>query len=87
MIFHGGATDHVVIDFQPISERYRDTLLAAGHSAFTCDHGMGHAIPTDAVDSVHQFFLDHPYGTQPSPYAGGLPAGFPSYCMLTEPPE
>jgi predicted esterase len=82
MIFHGGATDHVVIDFQPISEKYRDDLKAQGHFAFICDHGMGHTIPVDAVDSVHQFFVDHPFGTVPDPYEGGLPAGFPSYCAL-----
>jgi predicted esterase len=82
MIFHGGATDTVIIDFQPISEKYRDTLSADGHFAFVCDHGLGHDIPTDAVDSVHRFFQDHPFGTEPSPYAGGLPEGFPSYCSL-----
>jgi hypothetical protein len=31
---------------------------------------------------VVQFFFDHPYGTIPSPYAGGLPASVPSYCSL-----
>jgi len=82
MIFHGGTTDHVVIDFKPISEKYRDTLKGEGHFAFICDHGMGHEIPVDAVDSVHTFFVDHPFGTPPDPYANGLPAGFPTYCSL-----
>ena len=82
MIFHGGPSDQVVIGFQAASEAYRDALTDAGHFAFICDHGMGHTIPTDAVDSVRQFFVDHPFGTTPSPYAGGLPTGFPSYCSL-----
>jgi predicted esterase len=82
MIFHGGASDEVVIGFQPISEAYRDDLRDADHFAFICDHGMGHSIPTDAVGSVAQFFQDHPFGTEPSPYASALPAGFPSYCGL-----
>jgi predicted esterase len=82
MIFHGGMGDQVVIDFQPISEAYRDDLKGMGHFAFICDHGMGHKIPVDAVDSVHQFLEDHPFGTAPSPYEGGLPAGFPAYCKL-----
>ena len=82
MIFHGGATDMVVIGFQAVSEAYRDNLKGSGHFAFICDHGMGHSIPTDAVDSVRRFFEDHPYGTDPSPYVSGLPAGFPSYCAL-----
>ena len=42
----------------------------------------GHTIPTDARDSIGQFFDDHPFGTTPSPYAGGLPGGFPGYCSL-----
>lgn len=82
MIFHGGPTDHVVIDFQPISEKYRDRLRDLGHFAFICDHGQGHSIPHDAVGSVHQFFVDHPFGTAPDPYTGALPAGFPTYCTL-----
>jgi hypothetical protein len=31
---------------------------------------------------VWKFFYDHPFGTRPSPYAGGLPGGFPGYCAL-----
>jgi predicted esterase len=83
MIFHGGESDVVIVGFQEASERYRDALQAADRFAFICDHGMGHTIPQGAAQaSVWQFFLDHPYGTQPSPYAAGLPAGFPEYCAL-----
>jgi predicted esterase len=82
MIFHGGPDDKVVVGFQAISEAYRDDLRGAGHFAFICDHGKGHSIPTDAVDSVRQFFEDHPFGAVPSPYTAALPAGFPSYCGL-----
>ena len=31
---------------------------------------------------VVNFFFAHPYGTQPSPYAAGLPEGLPSDCSL-----
>jgi predicted esterase len=82
MIFHGGQSDQVVVGFQQISEAYRDDLRGSGHFAFICDHGMGHSIPTDAIDSVQQFFEDHPFGADPSPYAAALPAGFPTYCGL-----
>jgi predicted esterase len=82
MIFHGGVDDQVVISFQQVSEAYRTELRDRDHFAFICDHGMGHDIPTDATGSVRQFFEDHPYGTVPSPYVGGLPAGFPAYCSL-----
>ena len=82
MIFHGGASDMVVIGFQAASEQFKMSLTTAGRFAFICNHGMGHRIPTAAVGSVWQFLQDHPFGTRPSPYAGGLPAGFPSYCAL-----
>ncbi len=82
MIFHGGDSDQVVVAFKKLSEAYRDDLRETGHFAFVCDHGKGHKIPTDARTSVWQFFQAHPYGTSPSPYEAGLPAGFPSYCGL-----
>jgi poly(3-hydroxybutyrate) depolymerase len=82
MIFHGGPNDMVVIGFQAASEQFKMRLGAAGRFAFICNHGMGHRIPTDAVASVWKFLQDHPFGTRPSPYAGGLPAGFPPYCSL-----
>lgn len=81
MIFHGGQGDVVVISFQDASEQYRDALRDAGHFAFICNHGAGHTIP-QAQSSVLRFFLDHPWGTEPSPYVDGLPEGFPSYCSL-----
>ena len=82
-IFDGGSTDDVYgVDFEAASETYFTTLTAAGHFAAICDHGMGHAIPTAAAPSVALFFQANGYGVTPSPYANGLPASFPSYCML-----
>jgi hypothetical protein len=81
MIFYGGPNDMLVLSFQDQSKTYYDKLTMAGHFAFECNHGGGHSIPM-AGGSVVQFFMDHPYGTDPSPYANGLPAGFPSYCAL-----
>ena len=80
LIFHGGPGDQVIINFKDVSEAYRDDLLGRGHFAVICDHGNGHQIPTDARANVWQFFIDHPFGTDPSPYEAGLPQGFPSYC-------
>jgi predicted esterase len=83
MIFHGGETDVVAgADFEQASNNYKDILTQNGNFAFICNHGEGHTIPQDALPSVWQFLQDHPYGTDPSPYAGGLPQGFPAYCAL-----
>ncbi len=81
LIFDGGDTDNVFgVDFQAASETYRAMLEASGHFAAICDHGQGHEIPLDAAPSIAKFFAANPYGAWPSPYANGLPAGFPSYC-------
>jgi poly(3-hydroxybutyrate) depolymerase len=83
LIFDGGSTDDVFgVDFQAASQLYLTTLQAAGHFAAICDHGMGHSIPLDAAPSVAMFFQANGFGVSPSPYANGLPASFPSYCML-----
>jgi predicted esterase len=83
MIFHGGVDDKVVISFKDASETYKAAIETRGGFGFICDHGMGHTIPQgDAQASVWKFFLDHPFGTKPSPYKDGLPAGFPDYCAL-----
>lgn len=80
MIFHGGATDVMIIQFQQASECYRDVLVDEGHFAILCDHGMGHVIPTGARGSVWRFFQDHRYGFNPSIYQSTLPTDFPEYC-------
>jgi hypothetical protein len=84
LIFDGGSADDVFgVDFEAASEAYRSMLVADGHFAAICDHGMGHNIPLDAAPSVAMFFTANPWGAWPSPYAGALPASFPSYCSLT----
>ncbi len=81
MIFHGGASDVVVVGFKQAREARAAYLDASGRFSFICDHGGGHQIP-DAQDSVVQFLFDHPWGTAPEPYAQALPADFPPYCAL-----
>ncbi|MET0404998.1 MAG: hypothetical protein ABW123_21460 [Cystobacter sp.] len=81
MIFHGGSSDQVVINFQTASQNYANDLKAKSQFAMLCNHGRGHTIPTDARAAVWQFLQAHPYGTVPSPYAGGLPSTMPSYCQ------
>jgi predicted esterase len=82
MIFYGGPNDVVLVKFQEASQQYYDALTGAGHFAFQCNHNGGHMIPP-VGQNVVQFFFDHPFGTDPSPYkAAGLPTGFPSYCVL-----
>jgi poly(3-hydroxybutyrate) depolymerase len=81
MIFHGGAEDRFVVDFQAGSEAYKADLAAAGRFALICNHGLGHRIPTDTGPALWRFLQDHRFGTGPSPYATTLPAELPRYCI------
>lgn len=82
MLFYGGPRDEVGVNFDDAAHAYYDWLGANGHFAMLCNHGRGHTVPTDGRASAWQFLQDHPYGAAPEPYAGALPAGFPSYCTL-----
>jgi hypothetical protein len=82
MIMVGGKTDNVFgQDFFTESQKWQTTLKAEGHFAMFCDHGGGHTLPTKLVPAVWQFFLDHPFGKNPSEYAGGkLPSTIRAVC-------
>jgi hypothetical protein len=81
MILAGGPADVLVLNFYTGSMDWQARLKEAGHFAMFCDHGGGHSIPTRLVPQVWQFFKDHPYGTNPSPYAGGMmPSAISSVC-------
>lgn len=82
----GGDTDLfdagvLVVDFQAASQDFSSGLLADGHTVANCDHGLGHNLPFDFDDAMTPWLLEHRYG-EPSPFAGGLDAGFPAYCSL-----
>ena len=63
----------------PGSVAYAERLRAAGHFALLCGQFGGPAPRPYIV----QFLLDHPYRTDPSPYATALPAELAPFC----PPE
>ena len=81
---HGAmGTDVVVIDFAQTSNTLCRDIAAKGGFAVDCDHGGRHCGSSAAVKAAQWEFLKaHPYGTKPSPYAGGLPATFPSFCKI-----
>jgi hypothetical protein len=84
MVIHGGAGDEYggFVNFQQTSQSWHSQLVGAGHFAFLCDHGGGHTIPPGMGDDIAAFFAAHPYGTEPSPWVGGLPGGFHAACGL-----
>lgn len=84
MIIHGGDNDLFggFVNFKSLSTIWYNQLTDNGNFAFICDHGGGHIIPAGYGDDVANFFFAHPFGTEPSPYAEGLPTNIPAACSL-----
>jgi hypothetical protein len=83
MVVHGApGSDTFIMDFAKASATYEADIKSRGGFAIDCNHGGGHQIPSGIASSVWQFMKDHPYKVSPEPYAGGIPASFPSYCKL-----
>ncbi len=85
MLFYGGKSDQVVINFATATKTYYEDITAEGHFAFSCNHNKGHTVPSDGRNAAWQFLQDHPFGASPEPYEKALPADFPSYCTLGAP--
>jgi predicted esterase len=83
MVTWGGVADTAFEqDFNRLSEELIEVLGEGGHFVVACDHGEGHGFPAGTWESIARFLLDHPQGVEPEPYAGGLPEGFPDYCVI-----
>jgi poly(3-hydroxybutyrate) depolymerase len=83
MTMHGGSSDTVIINFQTTSHRLCDFVKPAGGFAVDCNHGGSHCgASTTLHERAWEFMKAHPFGTKPSPYAGGMPAAFPNYCLI-----
>jgi hypothetical protein len=84
LTMHGArGVDVVVIDFGDSSLREDIDIAKKGGFAVDCDHGGPHVgAPLDLKAAGWDFLKAHPFGFGTSPYAGGLPASYPSYCMI-----
>lgn len=58
-------------------------LNDSGHDVVACNHNSGHTITSDAFTAGMLFLKDHPRGSYASPYASGLPVGYPSICSFS----
>jgi hypothetical protein len=83
MTIHGApGLDVVVIDFS-VSSTTADTQFGdRGGFVINCNHGGGHCGGGSLAGNIWQFFKAHPYGVEPEPWEGGLPAGFHSSCKI-----
>jgi len=85
MTIHGAAgVDVVGIDFSQSSATADRSFKMKGGFVINCDHGGRHCGGGGLSPEIWQFFKAHPYGVDPYPWAGGLPAGFSSQCKIYE---
>jgi len=84
MTMHGAAgSDVVIVDFSNTSRTYDMSAKAHGSFVINCDHGGGHCgLSNELKNAYWQFFKDHPFGIEKSPWETALPAGVPEYCKV-----
>jgi predicted esterase len=83
MTIHGApGRDVVVIDFSESSATADMAFSGRGGFVINCNHGGGHCGGGGLAPSIWEFFKAHPYGVDPYPWTGGLPAGFDSSCEI-----
>jgi poly(3-hydroxybutyrate) depolymerase len=83
MTVHGApGVDVVAIDFSQSSATADMGFKTRGGFVVNCDTGGGHCGGAYLAGSMWDFFKAHPYGTKPSPWAGGLPSGFAKECKI-----
>jgi predicted esterase len=83
MTMHGGDTDNVIVNFGDTSRQLITTLSPLGAFLVDCNHNSGHCgAPASLHENAWEFMKAHPFGTKPSPYEGGLPSDFPSFCAI-----
>lgn len=83
MTVHGApGVDVVGVDFSNTSATADQAFKARGGFAIDCNTGGNHCGGGGLAPDIWQFFEAHPYGVDPEPWAGGLPAGFSSQCTI-----
>lgn len=83
MTIHGArGQDKVFIEFTDSSKAADDAFKARGGFVIACDTNAGHCGGAGEAPAIWELFKAHPYGVAPEPWAGGLPADFPSICQI-----
>jgi poly(3-hydroxybutyrate) depolymerase len=83
MTMHGApGTDVVIIDFSDSSMTADTAFKGKGGFVINCNHGGGHCGGGGLSPDIWEFFKAHPFGVDPEPWTGGLPAGFSDVCKI-----
>lgn len=83
MTVHGMmGSDVVVVDFAQTSATANMLWKQRGGFSIDCDTGGGHCGGGGLAGDAWKFMQAHPFGIDPEPWAGGLPADFSPQCKL-----
>jgi len=85
LVSWGGEGDVAVgQNFHVFAQNLLMDLDDGGHFFVACNHGLEHVWELSFTPWVLRFLLDHPRDLGAEPYAEGLPAVFPDYCVLPD---
>lgn len=83
MTIHGAPGQDVVgLDFSQSSATADKAFAMRGGFAIDCNTGGGHCGGGGLAGDAWKFFQAHPYGIDPEPWKGMLPAGFSNLCKI-----
>ena len=85
LVSWGGENDEAYEqDFHALANDLIDASTARGAFTVACNHGNEHEFLPDFWSWSFEFLLAHDRMFESSPFAGGLPGSFPSYCAIVE---
>ena len=84
IVSHGApGADVVIIDFASASAAYEADIKKRGGLSVDCNNEGGHVGTAGIVGpAMWEFMKDHPFKVSPDPYAKGVPADFPKFCLV-----
>ena len=80
----GGPKDQAMMQFETTTLTMAKHLRADGHFVATCNHGLGHTIPSSGLTWAIDFLKRHPWGVETSDLAtdAAVQKLYPTYCSF-----
>lgn len=75
-----GASGMFTIYFNTMGRLGANYLTENGHDAILCEHDLNHTVAGISPESMINFFAEHPFGTEVSPYREKMPEDFSKIC-------
>jgi predicted esterase len=85
LVAWGGAKDLFsggIVNFAESAAALTKNLRENGHFVVSCNHGLGHSVPTSGPKWATDFLFQHTWSDGSSPLASVLSELYPSYCEI-----